>query len=234
MAALSPEKQTAPVLIVDGNDKDRFALWAALKACGFEQVTEANTYEAALDQLGSRKCTYLFLTLEKGKIAPVTFLARALKTDPRISIITVSAECNLSELFSVFQNGAKAHLMKPVAAPENVQEVIEIAEKGWPLPPGIITDLEALTQYLMEQLNRLVRARKEIEEDQHLVRFLPLYIGSFVSAAQQSKKLRTENRLLWLESIEKVLLKDASETTRLGKLRRQLAEKRMRARGTPT
>ncbi len=223
------EKKRMTFLIVDPQEGFRSQLRYALKHYEYGPASDAAELTSALRMLLERRFTHIIFATESKDLSGVDFIAQALKSDPAMIAIAVSAKPNADELFELLLRGARGYMPKPFK-PDDVNDAIISATKGERIPEEVLRSPkkhELLVQHMLNNLDRAAVLMKDISAHPSAHRELHYLIGSLGASVRQIIMLSRGGQAEYAEALQKVLIDRATgPATRLGRLRQRLAEHR--------
>lgn len=223
------ERMKCRALIIEPDENDRADLRKCLKSLSFGWVSELTDYATALKSLFERRFTHLLFSTEDAGLGPAEFCGSALKTDPQMIAIGMSREPDIDEMFDLLLHGARGYLLKPYQE-EDLQEAITAATKGEPIPEEVLRapdKNEMLVNILLNDLDKVARVMKRTASSELERKQLPPLVGCLSRSVRYALSAGRGGEKEYLEVLERVLVeRSVAPATRLGRLRKRLAEER--------
>ena len=227
---LSSDRKHFSVLVVCSQGQVNAQLRQALKALGFPNISSCSTHSAAFDRVQSRHFTHAFYDAKETDMPALEFTEKVLKFEEKVTMIAISEEPRIDDVFSLLRAGARSFLVPPFTT-DMVEEVLSLATEGPRLSEAVLSAPDrnaAFTAVVLNNLYRLSVAMRQAREFPTAERD----VKNYNYALRES----VEMGMLFCEGSEEDLrdkivegcinrAKDAS--TRLGRLRKRLKKERL-------
>jgi two-component system chemotaxis response regulator CheY len=223
------EKRRASVLVAEPDLGERHCLKTALGALGFGTVCDAATHLQALDRLAERAVTHVIFDARKTNMPPKDFLGKVLEMDPKIIALPASGQPDVDDVFDLLILGARGYLVKPFTA-ETLDQALVMATKGDPLADAVREAEDrnqALSAIMVSSLDRLATLARQARQFETARRDVPKAAAVFERSADLARTFARGGPDALLESLQELCIERGNgPASRLGRLRRQLREKR--------
>lgn len=224
------ERKKAAVLVVEPQEETRQSLQRELAALGFGGISLAADHGTALSRLVDRFFSHVIFTVDSTTINSTDFLFAVLRDNPAVTAIAVSSKPDTDELFDFLMLGAKGYLISPWNR-DGLEEVIVEATKGEPVPEELLRapdKSEALISALANDLDQCARAMKRTGGDKNRIEDQSVTVSLLLKRSVQRVLAFTKGgETEYLQKLEEFLLKRGKgPSSRLGRLRKQLARER--------
>jgi CheY-like chemotaxis protein len=214
-------------------------LQLALKSLGYGRIVSVSTHGQALERINSiahgKKFSFVLFDAKDSDIGAHDFVKAALHLEADSILIPTSHEPHIDDVFGLLREGARAFLVLPFT-PEVLEDISESAQEGAPFSASVLRAKDrniALVGVVLHCLYRLAvsmrLARKNPSRNSEVEAFRNAFHES-VDLARMFCMDGDKERLR--ETIIEECEKRANiASTRIGRTRRKLAQKRDGALG---
>ena len=222
------EKQGISILLVDPDQGMRETMRRTLINQGYGQVSEAKSHLSALDKIRERDFSHIIFDAKQTDMPAHEFLQNALELDETMITVAASADPTIDDVFGLLVIGARGYIVKPISL-GSVDEALIMATKGEPISEAILYAKdrnEALASLMMTALDKLatvIRQSRQFDTAQLEVPKAVMRLRRSSDIARTFAKDGDEGLLEAL--LEFALERSKGPATRLGRLRKRLADK---------
>ena len=223
------ERAKVHLLVVEPDSETREQLLDFARKLSYGKASEADDHATALKMMDERNFTHLLFSCETTNLTVTDFLPQALRIEPEIIALPSGEELDTDEIYELLIHGARGFLMKPFSK-ESFDEALAVATHVEPLPEHVLQNKdrnEVLVAMMATSLDTIAEMLKEGKENIIPPSELSRNMSSFRQHADLAKMFSSGGEDALLETLEQVLIKrSAGPATRLGKVRKRLAERR--------
>lgn len=219
-------------LVVGSNKNLLHQLRSALKSIGFSRVDPYGTCSEALDRAKDSSTTHILFELEENsEMSPVSFVEEVVKTNANATLVTISKDPGLDNVFDLLRSGARGFLIPPPTM-ESVESVFIAATKGPPISENILKAEDrnkAFTELVLNSLYRLATTMSLARQSETAANAVGRCYAQFEQAVNIARMFCEEGEDALRDRIVEQCIERATEQkTRLGEVRKALKK----ARGT--
>ena len=227
----------ASILVVDRDPIYLENMRTTLITLGYGSINAVSDHDAALKVIEQRNFSHVFFTAVETNMPPAEFLRKALQLDPKMITIPSSAQPDVDDVFELLRIGARGFLVKPFSG-ESVEATIVEATKGEGFSRAILDARdrnEAFSALLAANLDKLADAMRISKNLSLSTSRLTSHMADFASAAKLARNFaKNGEEGLRSRMVDFFVSLSSGPATRLGRLRRKLAEKRISGQDTKT
>lgn len=219
------ERESASLLLVDGNNSERRSLRYLLGALGFNQITDVNSHTLALGHVIRDSYTYILFSTEETDMNPDDFVREACAASPKSRSLALAAQASLRDVFRMLRLGTRGFLIKPYT-PNNVDYALLLAARCDPVTEAILSSDEpggAFAAASASHLDKLAAALIKAREGKVSSAELQKLRYNLQESVHLGKTFSEGGVLGFQEALQEYFSDMAREQpTRLGQLRRRL------------
>jgi response regulator RpfG family c-di-GMP phosphodiesterase len=223
------ERKSIEILVCEDNVNYRNNLKMALRSLGFVQISDASSLNQGLKKLEMRRFSHVIFQARKSDIVAGEFLERALTSHPETTLLALSFEPTVDNVFSLLIGGARGYLVCPYDLLSLDHAVIQ-ATKGEPMPAELLTAKdrnEALVAITMSNLDRVATTCRQAKKFEAVKKHVPQEMAKLRISAEMAHLFCEGGLEGFCSSVEKFSEKRGnSPSTKLGRLRKRLNDNR--------
>ncbi len=233
-ATFNQNRSNASLLVVCNNGTTSNQIRQALKTLGFTKITAAATHVTGLDRIKGRNFPLVIFDGKETDMPTVDFVKQVLTMDENTTMIALSGEPRVDDVFGLLRNGARGFLALPFTV-DSLEEVLGRAQDGPPLSDAVLNSPDrnaALVGVILNNLYRLSVLMRQAREFATAKRELERQSYSFAESVELAKLFCEGGDDNLLEKIVEGCINRANTAaTRLGRTRKKLKKEREKQGG---
>jgi DNA-binding response OmpR family regulator len=219
----------SPVLVVCANGPANSQLRQALKSIGYVKVTAASSHVQGLDRAKDRNFAMIFFDAEASDMPAVDFVTAVAALEDGSTLIALSAQPRVDDIFSLLRSGAKGFLVTPFNV-DSLEAVVKRAQEGPPLSFAVLSAPDrnaALAGVILNNLYRLSVMMRQAREFPTAARDVAKQNYALCESVDLAKLFCEASEQALTEKIVELCVDRASvASSRLGRTRKKLQAKR--------
>ena len=227
MSAL--ERRGTSILIVEREPAELEGLRSALLALGYGATTASGDHDTALKMVYGRNYSHIIFTAQKTSITARDFISKAHEVDPKAIPVVTSWDPQVDEVFDLLRLGARGFIVKPFSI-QSLDAAILFATKGDPFSQVILEAQdrnEAFSALLAATLDKLADTCAHSRKLSAPGAVIKHYQHEFSSVSRLARCFAKGGEEALLKRMVDFFVNLAEgPATRLGRLRKRLADKR--------
>ena len=232
--SLAYNRNSFSVLVVCCKGERSNQVRGALKTLGFSQISAAPSHVTGMDRFKSRPFTHIFFDANGSDMPALDFVKSVAELDDKCTMIAISEEPKVDDVFGLLRSGARHFLVTPFAV-DSLEEVLMSASEGPPLSEAVLNAPDrnsALAGVVLTALCRqtvLMRQAREFATAARELEFQTQKLMQTVDMARIFCEGSEENLLS--EIVEACIQRANLAASRLGRTRKRLQSRRIGADG---
>ncbi|MCC6220665.1 MAG: hypothetical protein IT291_05410 [Deltaproteobacteria bacterium] len=230
MAKYHANKVNFKVLIQSTNRHRSEQLRQSLKSLGFKEISCCNSHVEAMDRFKFRKFTHVLFDANSHECSVKEFVVTLRDLDAASTLIAVSSEPRIDDVFGLLVAGARHFLGIPFTV-EVLDEVLQEASEGPPLNEAVLTAPDrnsALVTVILNNLCKLTVIMRQSREFQSAARDLVAQQKKYYQSVDLAKTFCQGSDDDLLQEIMAQCIKRAqTAASRLGRMRKRLGKQRL-------
>ncbi len=223
------ERQKFQVLVVASKAITSSQLRQSLKTLGFSQVSVVPSHIAALERIKTRNFTHYLFEAKATDMPSIEFVQQVIEMDKSATMIAVSEEPRIDDVFGLLRAGARAFLVPPLTV-DMIEQVIIQATEGPQLSEAVLHAPDRNAAFVAVILNNLyrlsvsLRQAREFKSAEREAKIYNYTLRESVEMAQLFCDGSDED--LRDKVVEGCINRAKDASTRLGRLRKRLKKER--------
>jgi DNA-binding response OmpR family regulator len=222
-------RQQIPVLVICANGTVSNQVRQALKTVGFSMISAAPSHVTGVDRIKGRDFALILFDAVGSDMPALDFVTQAVGLDSNSTLIAISAEPRVDDVFGLLRNGARGFLALPFTV-DTVEEVIMNASEGPPLSEAVLNAPDrnaALVGVVLNNLYKVSVLMRQAREFSSAARELQRQQYSLSESMDMARLFSEGGDDLLLEKIVEGCINRANTaSTRLGRTRKKLQKER--------
>ena len=232
--SLSYNRSNVAVLVISPRGDRSNQLRQALKTLGFSQISATPTLVPGLDRFKVRPFSHVIFDASCKDMPPLEFVQTLLGLDAKTTIICVSEQPRVDDVFSLLRAGARHYLVTPFTV-DSIEDVLVSASEGPPLSDAVLNAPDrnsALSGIILNALYRQSVLMRQAREFATAARELEAQTQKLIQTMDMARLFceGTEEDLL-AELVEGCIARANVAASRLGRTRKRLQQRRVGADG---
>lgn len=227
--------QDGKFLVVHRQRQIRVSLRASLRSFGVASTICVASLDEGINQLSVRDYTHILFEAREADPKAHEFATKSVEMFPEAILIGLFEPAYVDEFFSMLHIGVRGFLVVPCNAAV-LEDALLQATGGLNIPEEFRTKSdrnEALVTLIIHKLDLLAESLRQMGEEDTQSTFIKRCKGAFRDSVRMSRRLfkgdRKALRDAFAEACEELAEQaDERARTRLGRLRRKLAQERRR------
>jgi PleD family two-component response regulator len=233
-ASLAYNRNSFSVLVVCARGDRSNQVRGALKTLGFTQISAAPSHVTGMDRFKSRPFTHIFFDALSTDMPALEFVKAVAEIDQNCTMIAISEEPKVDDVFGLLRAGAKHFLVTPFAV-DSLEDVLISASEGPPLSDAVLNAPDrntALAGVVLNALYRQTVLMRQAREFATAARELELQTQKLMQTIDMARIFceGSEENLL-AEIVEACIQRANLAASRLGRTRKKLQSRRGGADG---
>jgi len=224
------ERRATSILVVDRDLSDLETLRSVLINAGYGFCQVSSDHNAAIKLIYEKNFSHILFTAQSTSIPVKDFLHKAMQIDSGCIAIATSNQPQVDEVFELLKIGARGFLAKPFNV-NSVDEAIVFATKGEPFSRVILEARdrnEAFAALLAATLDKFAEISRHARNHSSAEDLVLRYAHEFRSSTRLARVFAKDGEKALLEKLQEFFISLGNgPATRLGRLRKRLAVKRM-------
>lgn len=225
----SSERRATSILLVDPESNIRRTMRQSLIGLGYATVNDSGDHAQALQKIEDRQYSHMIFDAKRGRLAAREFLQRAFELKRDLIAIASSYEPTVDDVFDLLLCGARGYVVKPFTT-ETLDNTIVLSTKGEPVSDVVLSARnrnEALAAFVMAALDKLAIIQKQARTFETARHDLPARRLALRRAIDLAQTFTKGGPLMLRETLVELCLAQAEgPSSRLGKVRRRIDERR--------
>jgi len=223
-------RHATPVAVVARPGSLASQIRHALKEVGFVSITCLASHAQTLERMNSSRFPLVLFELKSKDISPLEFVKEAVKIDPKVTLLIITSQPQIDDVFCYIKEGARGFLITPFTT-HSLEESLYRASKGIHLSPVIrdATDRNgALAVVMLNNLYRLSLVMQNARKYPSAQRDVDRYRYQFLESVDLSHLFceGADRSVLLDKVVEECISRAETVRTRLGATRRELKKER--------
>ena len=218
------------VLVVGRDNPILPQLRTALKSIGMLNVTPAETYSAAVIAAQAGKTTHVLFDTRESDMPALTFVEAMMKIRKDVIMVALSNDPAVDNVFDLIRAGARGFLVPPPTI-GSVESVMIAATSGAPFSEAILRAKDrnqVFADLILDLLYRAAILKRRALDDPSTEALFDRAWRALINTVDMSKMFCEHSRDHLTRSIVHscIARADDSNKSRLGKVRKNLTQKR--------
>ena len=230
--SFSQSRAGIAVLVVFSNGTTSNQVRQALKTLGMTKISTAPSHVAGLDRVRTRTFPLIIHEAKSTDMPTLEFVEQVLQMDENTTIIPVSGEPRVDDIFGLLRAGARGYLALPFTV-DTMEEVLTRAKEGPPLSEAVLTAPDrnaALVGVILNNLYRLSVVMRQSKEFESAAREVERQGYAFAESVELARLFCEGGEEALVEKIiEACIARANTAATRLGRTRKKLRSAREKA-----
>lgn len=223
--SFSQGRSNISVLVVHGNGTISNQVRQSLKTLGFSKISVAPSHVVALDRIKGRNFELLLFDAKSTDMPTVDFVKKSCELDEKATLIAISGEPRVDDIFSLLRNGARGFLVIPFTV-DIMEGVLTRAKEGPPLSDAVLNAPDrnaALIGVILNSLYRVSVLMRHAREYDSAKKELERQSYSLAESVELARLFSDGGDDVVLEKIiEACIARANTSATRLGRTRKKL------------
>ncbi|MFN8389863.1 MAG: response regulator [Bdellovibrionota bacterium] len=228
------DRQKFAVLVVVQKTITSNQLRQSLKSIGFTQISVVPTHVAALERVKGRNFTHIMFDAKATDMPAIEFVKQMAEIEKDVTMIAVSEEPRIDDVFGLLRAGARAFLVPPLTV-DMIEQMIVHASEGPQLSEAVLHAPDrnaAFVAVILNNLYRLSVSMRQAREFKSAERDVKVYNYSLRESVEMAQLFcEGGDDDLREKIIEGCINRAKDASTRLGRLRKKLKKERVVGEG---
>ena len=208
---------------------------AALHAMGVTHISAVTSHILALERLRGRNFQLVVFETESLGMPTTEFVEQAAEMDPKMTMLAVSCQPRIDEVFSLLKAGARGFIIPPFTA-ESFESAVMRAAEGPPFSEVVLDAPDrnaALVAVVLNNFYRLTVRMRQSRKFTSALAEVERYRMSFHESMELARLFcEGGDESAFVTRIqEECTARSQIASSRLGRMRKKLAQKRMTTGG---
>ena len=219
-----------PTLIVASDRHLGPQIRQSLSGLGFKSISVAISHGQALERLRDRHFPLVLFEATASNVAPKDFVIAAKNLEQDSTLIALSNEPRIDQVFELLSLGTRSFLVLPFTS-DVLESVVSRAVYGPPFSDAILEAVDrdgALAALILNSLYRLATAMRHARDFSTFLSNVEAYRRALVESVELAKTFSLGgNDVLREKIVDACIIRGQTAATRLGRTRKRLQLKRI-------